>query len=191
MKRMFFYITVLSLITSVSWAMFCNGSQGSNGWVEQGMSEQDVLAACGQPNSAIEIDSDKNRLNVTQYWNYQQQTMQMLPQKVAAPTPYTSINVNSAGNTLVVEINNNKITSLAVNGNFVSTGNCPNGGFVRVGDTADALASRCGAATQVSYQYAKETSVLPPITQWIYQLQGGQSLTIQFQQGVVSELNQQ
>ncbi len=43
MKRMFFYITVLSLITSVSWAMFCNTSQGLNGWVEQGMSEQDIL----------------------------------------------------------------------------------------------------------------------------------------------------
>jgi Protein of unknown function (DUF2845) len=187
---MLFYITVLSLITSVSWAMFCNTSQGTNGWIEQGMSQQDVLAACGQPNSTAQIDNDKSRLNVTQYWNYQQQNMQMLPQKVSAPTPYTSINVNSAGNTLVVEINNNKISSLAVNGNFVSTGSCPNGGFVRVGDTADALAARCGAATQVSYQYAKDTSALPPITQWTYQLQGGQSLIIKFQQGVVSGINQ-
>jgi hypothetical protein len=190
MKRMFFYITVLSLITSISWAMFCNTSQGLNGWVEQGMSEQAVLAACGQPNSAVQIDNDKSRLNATQYWNYQQQTMQMLPERVSAPTPYTSINVNSAGNTLVVEIRNDRITSLAVNGNFVSTGNCPNGGFVRVGDTAEVLATRCGIATQVDYQYEREPLDLPPITQWIYQLQGGQTLTIQFQQGVVSGLNQ-
>ncbi len=190
MKRMLFYITVLSLITSVSWAMFCNTSQGTNGWVEQGMSQQDVLAACGQPNSAVQIDNGKGRLNATQYWNYEQQTMQMLPQQVSGPTPYNSIKVNTAGNSLVVEINNNKITSLAVNGNFVSTGNCPNGGFVRVGDTADVLASRCGNATQVSYQYAKDTSALPLTTQWTYQLQGGQSLTIQFQQGVVSGINQ-
>jgi hypothetical protein len=190
MKRMFFYITVLSLITSVSWAMFCNTSQGLNGWVEQGMSEQDILAACGQPNSAVQIDNNKNRLNATQYWNYQQQTMQMLPQQASQPTPYNSVKVNTAGNSLVVEITKNKITSLAVNGNFVSTGRCPNGGFVRVGDTADSLASRCGVATQVDYQYTTDTTELPPITQWTYQVPGGQSLTIQFQQGVVSGLNQ-
>lgn len=190
MKRTLCYIAVLCLITPVSWAMFCNSAQGINGWVEQGMSEQAVLAACGQPNSAVQIENSKDRLNATQYWNYQQQTMQMLPERVSAPTPYTSINVNSAGSTLVVEIHNDRITSLAVNGNFVSTGHCPNGGFVRVGDTAEVLATRCGIATQVDYQYEREASDLPPITQWTYQLQGGQSLTIQFQQGVVSGLNQ-
>jgi hypothetical protein len=190
MKRMLFYITVLCLITSVSWAMFCNTSQGTNGWIDHGMSQQAILAACGQPDSVVEIDKNNKHLNVTQYWSYQQQSKQFLPQ-TEVPAPYTQMKVNTAGNTLVVELYNNHITSLAVNGTFVSSGGCPNGGFVRVGDTARMLAARCGTATQVSYQYEKvDTSALPLITQWTYQLQGGRSLTIQFQQGVVSELNQ-
>jgi Protein of unknown function (DUF2845) len=107
-----------------------------------------------------------------------------------APTPYNSVKVNSSNNTFVVEINNNIVSSLALNGKLVSSGRCPGGGSVRVGDNVNRVMSSCGMATQVNYQYDKDTSALPPITQWTYQLPGGKSLHIQFEQGVVSELNQ-
>jgi hypothetical protein len=191
MKRTFCYITALWLITPLSWATFCNTSRGSNGWIEQGMSQQQVIAACGQPDSTAEIDKTNNRLDATQYWNYQGQSVQLVPQSSwPAPTPYGAAKANNTANALVVEINNNVVSSLAVNGKLVSSGSCPNGGSVRVGDSANRVMSSCGTATQVSYQYQKNNSASPPITQWTYQLHGGRSLTIQFQQGVVSELNQ-
>lgn len=191
MKRTLCYIAALCLITSLSWAMFCNTGQGSNGWIEQGMSQDDVIAACGQPSSTAQIQKDNNNLDSTQYWSYQAQSLQLQPQSsFPAPTPYNSRKMNTSTNTFVVEINNNIVTSVAVNGNLVSSGNCPEGGSVRVGDSVNQVTASCGAATQTSYQYQKDTSALPPVTQWTYQLPGGQSLNIQFQQGVVSELNQ-
>ena len=156
------------------------------------MSQQDILAACGQPSSVSQIDKNDNRLHATQYWNYQQQTTQMLPSTpgTISPTPYGSVKVNNSGNTLVVEINNNAVTSLAMNDKLVSSASCPNGGFVQVGDSSNRVVSSCGTATQVTYQYQKNSSALPPATQWTYSLQGGGSLTIQFEQGVVSAFNQ-
>ncbi len=190
MKRIFYCTTLLCLITPLSWAMFCNTPQGTKGWIEQGMSEQDVTAACGAPSSATQIDKTNNRLNATQYWNYQQQTTSQLLPQGPGPTQYSSVKVSRSPNTLVAEINNNLISSLAINGEFVSSGSCPNGGFVSVGNNVDVLISRCGTAAQVTYQYEKDTSAQPPITQWTYQLPGGQSMNIQFEKGVVSELSQ-
>ncbi len=191
MKRIFFYSTLLFLITPVSWAAFCNTAQGTNGWINQGMSPEDIIAACGQPDSIVEIEDSNNKLDSTQYWSYQAQSLKLTPQSSwPAPTPYNSTKVNTTTDTFVVEINNNVVSSLAMNGNLVSSGSCPGGGFVRVGDTLNRVMSSCGTATQVSHQYGKDTSALPPVTQWNYQTQGGQSLNIKFEKGVVSEFNQ-
>lgn len=179
---------LLCLINSVSQAMFCNTSQGTNGWIDIGASEQEVIAACGEPDSKTQVDQPDNKtLNTTQYWNYQQQSVQLMPPK--QPGVLTPVNMNSSPNILVAEINGNSIKSLALNGNFVSSGKCPNGGFVRVGDSVDALIARCGPATQTSYQYNTNTTAQASITVWTYQLTNGQ-LQFQFKEGVVSGIAQ-
>jgi hypothetical protein len=55
MKRIFCYIAALCSLTPVSWAMFCNTAQGPNGWIETGMSSDAIIAACGQPDSIVQI----------------------------------------------------------------------------------------------------------------------------------------
>ena len=187
MKQMF-CLTLLCLSYSISQAMFCNTAQGTNGWIDVGASEQDVIAACGAPDNQTQVDQPDNQtLNTTQYWNYQQQSVQLMPPK--QPGALTPVNMNSSPNILVAEINGNSITSLALNGNFVSSGTCPNGGGVRVGDSADTLIARCGPATQISYQYSTNTTAQSPMTVWTYQLPNGQ-LQFQFKDGVVSGINQ-
>lgn len=186
MKRIVYSIC-LSLIAPLTFAMFCNTPQGTNGWIQEGASPQDVIAACGQPDSQTQIDQSNKTLNTTQYWNYQQQAVQLMPKTSG---PLQPIGMSASSNVLVVEINGNTIKSLASNGQFSSSARCPNGSVVRVGDTMNTLIARCGNATQTTYQYNTDTTEQPPITAWTYQSQSGQPIQIRFQNGVVSGINQ-
>ena len=184
MKKVIYIISLMCLVITPAWALFCTTASGNNGWIEEGMSQDDVITACGQPDQQTQDQNSSKQLQTTQYWTYQQQT-------VEDTSEGNAINMATSPNILVVEIRNNQITRLAVNGNFVSSANCPKGGLLNVGEDDDVIVSRCGSATQVSYQNETVDSSAPPNIIWTYQSANGAApLQIQFQNGVVSQISE-
>jgi hypothetical protein len=184
MKIIIYVISLMCIAITPAWALFCTPASGTNGWIEEGMTQDDVIAACGQPDQQTQDENSGKQLQTTQYWTYQKQTVQDMSEGNA-------VNMTISPTILVVEIRNNKITRLALNGNFVSSANCPEGGLLNVGEDDDVIVSRCGSATQVSYQNETVDSSAPPNIIWTYQSANGAApLQIQFQNGVVSQIRE-
>ncbi len=188
MKYKWMWGWVLCLISSSVWAAFCSSSQGNN-WIDLGMSEQEVQAACGQP-TAIQVSDDRSKqLKSTQYWTYQtQKASPLYPPKAPLSNGVDQLTVGS--DSLTVQINQNQVSQLAMNGHLLKEASCPQGGALSLGDSADRVLALCGRPNVVSTQHEEVDVAGPQTKNWVYSSgQGQSSLQIEFSDGVVSKID--
>lgn len=140
-----------------------------HGYIRIGMSESEVLAACGQPSS-----QEKSKQAAVE----QVPVMQLIyttlnPDPVYRGYKYVysmwSLPVGSSGSSLEVDVVNKKITAIRFNGeNTNASSVCSNRSF-SVGDPADKVFTACGNPSLVNrtFQNQKIKSKNKPVT-WIY-----------------------
>ena len=144
-----------------------------SGYINVGMTEEEVINACGQP-----ISKQKSNLPA----------MQQIPVKQLI---YTSLNggssaypgLNSAfydqwslpsgstGVSLQVDIINNKVSAVRINGSGTNAVSICQGQSIKVGDNPNQVYSACGAPNLINSTFINQP--IPSKTQpeiWVYQL---------------------
>jgi hypothetical protein len=165
---------------------------GNHGYINIGMNTDQIITACGQPTDI-------------------QQSKQALMQKVpVTELIYTNLNkgavysgLNStyqmwsipSGTTQVnlqVNIINDQVSSVQVNGQSGDAMSVCGGNPIQVGDSADSVYSACGSPTMVNQTYIKRSvqSNVKPVV-WMYQSSPYQpSFRLTFLNGVLQSIDQ-
>ena len=154
-------------------SVYCPQKQG---YISIGMSDDQVLRACGQPMSKQVSDVKvAEKIPVTQliYTTLNQGAV------YSGLTSYYnmwSLPSGSGGTTLNVSVIDNKITSVSINGSSTNGMSICGGTSIQVGDDVNSVYSACGSPSLVN-----ETYINKPISKnqhpeiWIYQLNQYQS----------------
>jgi len=166
---------------------------GNNGYINTGMTMEQVVSACGQPTS---IEQSKQaavkRVPVTQliYTNTQRGAVY-----TGYDITYQMWSLPSGTNQLSVEVDivNDKVSAIKMNGSSANATNvCGDGGnSVQIGSSADDVYSACGAPSAVNQTYTNQTlpSTSKPIV-WSYNFGEYQrSLHLTFLDGILQSIN--
>lgn len=142
-------------------------------YIQVGMTENQVLAACGQPTSR----SKSNQAPT------QRVPMKQLIYSSTIPSqPYPGITSDVLNpwsmpsgihNTYNIQFNivNNKVKSVQMNGSGTNAMSGCDSGTVQVGDTEDQVYAACGTPTQTNLSYINQPIAGNTKTEiWIYQL---------------------
>lgn len=143
-----------------------------SGYVNIGMTEDQVVQACGQPLSK------------------QQPNMPVMQKVPATQLIYTALNrgsvypgLNSAfydqwslpsgtsGINLTIQVINNKVSSVSINGSNTNAMSVCGGNSIQVGDNVNKIYSACGAPSMVNNTYINQpmpSNSKPEV--WIYQV---------------------
>ena len=156
-----------------------------HGYINLGMTTDQVKAACGEPVAIQESKRpymEKIPVQQLMYTNKGTQT--------AVHSPFT-VNVGFGGANLEVNIVNNKVKSILVNGNSANAASFCEGVSIQVGDDAAKVYGSCGTPTIVNNTFIEEPvrTVTKPII-WIYQPGENQpSVTLTFIDGKLQSIN--
>lgn len=147
----------------------------NHGYISVGMNQAQVLAACGQPMSKENSNVPATRRVPVQqltFNNAGQQSgsynMYNLPSSTAF-YGYFNIPVGNQGATIQIDIKNNKVSSVSINGSNVNSTSVCQGASIDIGDPVAKVYNACGSPALVNNTYVNEVipnSALPQI--WIY-----------------------
>jgi len=165
---------------------------GNHGYINIGMNTDQVIAACGNPSN---IEQSKQalmqKIPVTEliYTNLNKGAvysgLNSTYQMWSIPSGTTQVN-------LQVNVINNQVSSVQVNGQGGDAMSVCGGNPIQVGDSADSVYSACGSPTMVNQTYIKrsvEGNIKPVV--WIYQLSPYQpSFRLTFLNGVLQSIDQ-
>lgn len=157
----------------------------NHGYINTGMTPDQVIAACGQPLS--QQDSNQpilQRIPVQQLIYNHQGTGTSFFGVWNVPT-------GSGGTQLQVDIVNNRIKSISVNGSDTNAFSICNGANIQVGDQVGKVYGSCGSPSVVNNTFINQ---IVPTTQkpqvWIYQPGQYQSpITLTFVNGKLQSIN--
>lgn len=169
---------ILSL-PALAWSdqsMFC---PQRHGYINTGMSAAQVINACGQPLSKLESDKpimQKVPMQQVIYNNMGQKTAfygqwQIPIGQTNPPNPQPFGNNNGGGAQMQVNIVNNKVYSVSLNGDDTNAFSICGGRSIQVGDPAGMVYGSCGAPSLMNQTFINipiETAKPPEI--WVYQL---------------------
>lgn len=184
MRKHILMLSSLLLPTSL-WAvdsLYCSANHGT---IKVGMTEQQVIQACGKPIATKKSNNPPTRkVPVTQYIFNNQGTS-------TAFYGVWNIQTGSGGVQLEVDVLNNKVISARVNGSD-SNGFSVCGVNIQVGDSESTVLNNCGNPAMVNQTYVDED--IPGIKNtvlWLYQQgQYTQPFTLTFTDGKLQSINQ-
>ncbi|MFY7697240.1 MAG: DUF2845 domain-containing protein [Legionella sp.] len=162
-----------------------------NNYISTGMSEAQVLTACGQPTTKQEAGSSISEKIPTKqllYTNMNQVNVRVGPINIQNQW---SLNGGSSGINLQVDIVNNKISTILLNGSNTNAATICGGIPLAVGMDENQVYNACGSPTIVNNSYVEQTipSAKKPQV-WLYQVdqfQPGMRLT--FIDGTLQSIN--
>ncbi len=166
-----YLLASLLLISTQSIALFCP-AQFKN--IAPGMTEAEVLAACGAPLSKQQSTLPVQRkVPITQlYYNNQGAPGAVVP-PVTQNSIYYGLYANPTdirGNMLQVDIVDNKVYGIAMDGTSQNAFSICNGNMVQIGDPAGKVYGACGSPLLTNKTFILENIIDVPRPQiWIYQ----------------------
>ncbi len=166
----------------------------NHGYINVGMSKDQVLYACGEPTSI-----EKSSHSLIQ----QVPVTQLIYTNLNQGAPYSGLDVTyqmwslDSGTTRVgVEVNiiNNQVSSIEVNGQSENAMSVCGGTPIQVGDSADSVYDACGSPSMVNQTYIKQpvktNNQARPET-WVYILNDyGVSFRLTFLNDILQSINQ-
>ncbi len=166
-------LTILPLTAIAADSVYCPEGQS---YISLGMTDSQVVSACGQPQSKQESNvAVAEKIPVTQliYTTLNQGSVY-----TGLSSYYTMWSLPSGSNGTNVQINvvNGKVTGVNINGNSQNAMSICGETSIQIGDDVDSVYSACGSPSLVN-----ETYINQPISKkqhpeiWIYQLNEYQS----------------
>lgn len=160
---------ILSPLTvSGASSVYCPGKQGN---ITVGMTSSQVINACGQPQSRQDTDVKVAiKIPVTQLI-YTTLNEGAVYSGLTSYYSMWSLPSGSTGTSLHVNIINNKVTGLSVNGTSMNAMSICGGNSIQIGDDAENVYSACGSPSLVNETYTNQ-----PVSKkqhpeiWVYQL---------------------
>lgn len=186
---------ILSLFSSAIFAGAASFYCPSNhGYINLGMTKDQVLSACGQPTSI-----EKSNRSLIQ----QVPVTQLIYTNLNQGAPYSGLDVTyqmwslDSGSTRVgmeVDIINNQVSSIEVNGQTENAMSVCGGTPIQVGDSADSVYDACGNPAMVNQTYIKQpvkTDNRAKPETWVYILNDyGVSFRLTFLNDILQSINQ-
>jgi len=159
-------ISLLLLLSSSAWSVQSLYCPQRSGYINIGMSQDQVIAACGQPVSKQNSNNPVMKKVPMQQLVYNNQG--------APQVSYGNISINVATNNsgaqLQVNVVDNKVASITMNGNSTNAFSICGGTNIAVGAPVSAVYNACGspALNNESFIYQPIPSVTKPQI-WLYQ----------------------
>lgn len=155
--------------TAPTGSVYCPSGQA---FIHTGMPENEVLNACGQPNSKMEANHQATR---------EVPVKQLIYTTLGSSNPYPGLqsaiydqwSLPSGPDdsfTLQVNIINHKVSSISLNGSQNNAMTICGGGSIRIGDDESMVYSQCGDPNATNHTYINQqipSDTKPEI--WIYQ----------------------
>jgi hypothetical protein len=190
-KKLFIPLTVAVLIHTSAMAdtIYC---PQKSGFIKTGMTENEVIAACGQPLSKQESnDPPTQKVPVQQLVYTALNTGSVYPGLNPMYYDQWSLPSGSTGINLTVDIINDKVSSIKMNGSSTNAMSVCGGNDVQIGDSVRKLYAACGGPSMVNNTFINQ--VIPSNTQpevWIYQVNQYQSpIRLTFVNGKLQSIN--
>ena len=182
-------VSLLPFAANAAQSIYCPQNAG---YINIGMSEADVVAACGQPLS-------KQKPNTP--------VMQKVPAKQLI---YTALNTGSvypglnstyydqwsmpsgtSGINLSIQVINDKVSGVSINGSSTNAASVCAGVSIVAGDSVNKVYSACGSPSMVNNTFINQ--LLPPESKpevWIYQVDQYQApISLTFVDGKLQSIN--
>ncbi|RMX03722.1 DUF2845 domain-containing protein [Legionella jordanis] len=187
MKRLVPVLTLVSL--GFSWEAFAIDSMycpQNHGYINLGMTPEQVVAACGQP-----LSKQQSRTPVMQ----KVPVLQLMYNNQGSATAFYGVwslpvGTNS-GAQLEVDVINNKVSGIRLNGNNTNAFSICNGNMVQVGDPIGSVYAACGNPSVVNNTYINQpiqSNQAPEV--WIYQADQYQTpFNLTFVNGKLQSIN--
>jgi len=168
MKKIQTVLMITTMLPSITFALFCPTNYNI---INEGMSVDQVIIACGKPDSMTE--SIKKNDNIPQQWSY------LIPQTVnmggtsqtAQGTLQTSVTFDDKG----------KAVNISVNGIGVGSTTICGGSTVQLGDDKDKVKSACGNPAFIN-KSSTETEPDTKVTELKYN-SGNPAMILVFENG--------
>lgn len=159
-------MTLLPITVFANDSVYCPQRQG---YIRIGMSTIDVLQACGEPNQKSTNVKLELKVPMTQLIYTTLNEGAVYPGLTSQYTMW-SLPSGSQGTNLKVNIVDNKVTSVDINGSSANGSTLCGGVSVQVGDDANKVYAACGSPSLVNNTYV--TQPIPKEDKpevWIYQ----------------------
>jgi len=173
-----------------------------HGFIHVGMNMQDVLTACGTPQSKkIAKKPFEKHVPMTQLIYTSLNQGSVYPQLNSAFYDQWSLSSGSTGSTAQFDIINNKVVSIKINGGATNASTVCDGSSVQIGDPIGRVYSACGSPasmtlTSASSGNTNHTYINQPMPSkkkpeiWTYQLDAYQpALHLTFVNGRLESIN--
>jgi len=163
----------------------------NSGYINTGMTIDQVISACGQPTSVTQSkQAAVQRFAVTQliYTNLDKGAMYS-----GYNSTYQIWSLPSGSTQMQMQVNvmNNKVSSISINGNNSNASTLCKGQSIQIGSDPNEVYSACGSPTQVNQTYIEQPVPGNPKPQtWVYN--GGPyqpSITLTFINGILQSIN--
>ncbi len=182
------YIGIFPAIGSA--ATYC---PGGHGYIQVGMTESQVIGACGQPISKTKSNQQvTNQVPVTQL--IYTSTIPTQPYPGMASSVLATWSLPTGINNLYsiqFDIESNKVKSIHVNGSGTNAMNICDGNSVKIGDPESSVYATCGAPNQTNRTYINEPMPGNNNSEvWIYQIDQYQpSIRLTFVNGSLESMD--
>ncbi len=181
------------LMANAAGSYYCS----QNGaYIDLGMTESQVLAACGQPTTRQTTKTTTNpvfqQIPVTQliYTTLNPGALFYYP-GIEPLYQMWSLPSGAQGISMQFDLINNQVTSIKLNGSSTNALSACQGGAVQIGDSIAKVYNACGSPTTVNNTYINRpipASQNPQV--WIYIINQYQpSITLTFTNGILQSIN--
>ncbi len=162
-------------------------------YINVGMTQAQVTAACGQPTS-IRASSTAvvQQIPVTQliYTTLNQGAISYYPGLNSTYSMW-SLPSGSQGTSVEVDLINNQITSMKINGSGTNALSICQGGSIQIGDDINKVFNACGSPSNINNTYINKTvpsSANPQV--WFYTVDQYQpTISLTFINGILQSIN--
>ncbi len=162
------------LLANAAQSMYC---PGNHTYINTGMTAAEVLSACGEPISKNQSNHPVvERIPVTQLI-YTTLNQGAIYQGLTPVYTMFSIGSGSQGISLSIDIINNKVQGMSINGSSSNASTLCQGVTLQKGDDISQVYSACGSPSMVNNTYinkAVPSTAKPEV--WIYQIDQYQPL---------------
>ncbi len=196
-KHICWLIALLFPVFGCADAVYC---PSLHGYINVGMTQDEVISACGQPSSKSESNQPVTvKVPVQQVVYNREGSTKAFYGVWALPignTPQGYYNQSFGGNsgggaTLQVTIINNKISSVSLNGSSTNAFTVCDNNSVQIGDSVSKLYNACGQPSLVNNSYieqAVQSATKPQV--WVYQFNDYQpAISLTFVDGKLQSIN--
>ena len=162
-------------------------------YVNVGMAQNQVIAACGQPTAVKESgDAVVQQVPVTQlvYSILNQGAMYYYP-GINPLYQMWSLPSGSQGTSVEIDMVNNQVSDIKISGSSTNALSMCQGGHIQVGDNINKVYSACGAPSLINNTYINKPVPGKQKPQlWIYTIDQYQpSITFTFVNGILQSIN--